>query len=50
MAAEEEGKNKKDLEDALSALTVEEEELKKREEEFKTKEKVYNIKSIIYLL
>lgn len=40
MAAEEEGKNKKELEDALSALSVEEQELKKREEEFKTKEKV----------
>lgn len=40
MVAEEEGKNKKELEEALSALSVEEQELKKREEEFKTKEKV----------
>jgi hypothetical protein len=40
LSAEQEGKNKKELEEALSALSVEEEELKKREEEFKVKEKV----------
>lgn len=40
MTAEEEGKNKKELEDALSALSVEEIELKKKEEEIKNKEKV----------
>lgn len=34
------GQNKKELEEALSALSVEEEELKKQEEEFKVKEKV----------
>ncbi|XP_025206509.1 hsp90 co-chaperone Cdc37 [Melanaphis sacchari] len=43
-----EGKNKKELEEALSALSVEEEELKKREEEFKVKEKVmpWNVDTI----
>lgn len=40
LAAGQEGKNKKELEEALSALSVEEQELKKREEEFKVKEKV----------
>lgn len=40
LAVGEEGQNKKELEDALSALSVEEQELKKREEEFKVKEKV----------
>uniref|UniRef100_A0A2S2PXG8 Hsp90 co-chaperone Cdc37 n=1 Tax=Sipha flava TaxID=143950 RepID=A0A2S2PXG8_9HEMI len=52
LAAEEEGKNKKELEDALSALSVEEQELKKREEEFKTKEKVSksDLKHIFYYI
>ncbi|XP_050530323.1 hsp90 co-chaperone Cdc37 [Daktulosphaira vitifoliae] len=46
--AENQGKNKKELEEALSALTVEEQELKKKEEEFKNKEKVmpWNVDTI----
>lgn len=43
MATEQDAKNKKELEEALSTLSVEEQELKKQEEEFKTKEKVLNI-------
>lgn len=43
VAAEQEGQNKKELEEALSALSVEEQELKKREEKFKVKEKVFEI-------
>lgn len=40
LTAKEEGQNKKELEEALSALSVEESELKKKEEEIKNKEKV----------
>lgn len=40
LATAQDAKNKKELEEALSTLTVEEQELKKREEEFKTKEMV----------
>lgn len=47
MAGGQEGKNKKELEEALSALSVEEQELKKQEEEFKNKEKVLNYKCLL---
>jgi len=52
LAVGQEGKNKKELEEALSALSVEEQELKKQEEEFKNKEKVLivNYVSFTYLL
>jgi len=40
LAVGQDGQNKKELEEALSALSVEEQELKKREEVFKVKEKV----------
>lgn len=40
LATEQDTKSKKELEEALSTLSVEEQELKKKEEEFKTKEKV----------
>jgi len=43
LAVGQDGQNKKELEDALSALSVEEQELKKREEEFKVKEKVLTL-------
>lgn len=43
LATEQDAKNKKELEEALSTLSVEEQELIKQEEEFKTKEKVLNI-------
>jgi len=48
LAVGKEGQNKKELEDALSALSVEEQELKKREEEFKVKEKVLTITIYIF--
>lgn len=49
VAADQEGQNKKELEEALSALSVEEEELKKKEEEFKIKEKVFfNLINVLY--
>lgn len=51
LATAQDAKNKKELEEALSTLSVEEQELKKREEEFKTKEKVsyFNYKCLAFM-